>query len=143
MKFFNYKVIAVFFVLALSGCASGPSFQDYAGDIEAASSDEGRIYMYRPSILGAALQPKVHLNNDIVGNAVSQGFFYVDRPAGDYTVSTSTEAKRSLSFHLEAGEEKYIRFEAKIGFLVGHIKPVLVDAEVGEKQIKKTKYIGK
>lgn len=66
----------------------------------------------------------------------------MDRPAGDYKIATSTEAKRSLSFTLEPGSERYVRLEVKMGLLVAQIKPVLVENEVGKKQIATTKYIG-
>ncbi len=88
------------------------------------------------------MQPKVQLNGEPVGKAVPKGFFYIDRPAGNYTISASTEAERSLSLNLAAGEEKYVRLEMKMGVFAGHVKPVLVDTSEGMEELKKTKYIG-
>jgi hypothetical protein len=45
-------------------------------------------------VLGAAVQRAVKLNGEVVGKAVPQGFFYVDRPPGDYTVTTATEVEK-------------------------------------------------
>jgi len=67
---------------------------------------------------------------------------FVDRPAGDYTVATSTEAKRTLSLSLEAGQERYVRMDIKMGLFAGHVKPVLVDNDVGKAEIQKTKFAG-
>ncbi len=142
MKTTLIKILTLVSVLLLSACAAGPTFKDYEANIPALSNDIGRIYVYRPSAFGAAVKPRVWLNDEEVGQAVSQGFFFVDRPAGDYKIATSTEAKRSLSFTLEPGSERYVRLEVKMGLLVAQIKPVLVENEVGKKQIEKTKYIG-
>lgn len=132
----------LFSVLGLVGCASGPSFSDYAANIPAVPVDSGRIYVYRTTTFGTAIQPSVRINGEVAGKAVPQGFFYADRPAGSYEVSASTEAKRSLTLNLDPGEERYVRLEVKMGLLAGHIKPVLVDNLVGKEEITKTKYTG-
>jgi hypothetical protein len=76
------------------------------------------------------------------GVAKSGGFFYVDRPGGDYVVNTSTEVERNLSFLLEPGETKYVRLSMSPGFFVAHISPKLVEPSVGLSEIAKCKYIG-
>ncbi|MCH9694338.1 MAG: DUF2846 domain-containing protein [Gammaproteobacteria bacterium] len=132
-------VVALFLV---GGCASGPTFEEYASSMEAVSADNGRIYIYRVSSLGAAIQPKVRINEEVVGKAVPKGFFYVDKPPGQYVISTTTEAERNLSLSLAAGEEKYVRLEVKMGLFAGHVKPVLVDSADGKEELQKTKFAG-
>lgn len=132
------SIVCTFFIMV--GCASGPSFNEYSSSIPDMASDTGRIYIYRSSALGAAIQPKIRINGEVVGNAVPKGFFYVDRPAGNYEISASTEAKRSLTLGLEPGDERYVRLEVKMGLLAGHIKPVLVENSVGKQEILKTKF---
>ncbi len=125
-----------------AGCASGPSYQEYSANIAPVGDENGRIYLYRKSSMGAAVQPMVRINGDEVGKAKPKGFFYVDLPPGTYDVAASTEAERNLNLTLDAGEEKYVRLEIKIGAFVGHVKPVLVDTEVGQEEIQDMKYIG-
>ena len=142
MKAKPYILAAVLVALNLAGCAaSGPTYREYSANIPAIPSDSGRIYLYRMTMFGGAIQPEIRINGDVVGKAVPKGFFFVDRPAGNYEISLSTEAKRSLTFNLEAGQEKYVRLEAKMGAFVAHIKPVLVDNFDGKSEITKTKYI--
>ncbi len=139
------KLIAGFMTgvfLILTGCASGPKFAEFQSELAPVTENNGRIYVYRNSAFGAAIQPAVRLNDEVVGKAKPKGFFVIDRPAGNYVISASTEAKRSLSLALANGEEKYVRLEIKIGLLAGHIKPVLVEPDIGKEEIKKTKYIG-
>jgi hypothetical protein len=82
------------------------------------------------------------LNDEKVGEAVSWGFFYVDRPAGSYVCITSTEVERKVSFILEPGQTRYIRFSVSLGFFVGHVYGKMVDDTVGLEEIKDCKYIG-
>ena len=100
-------------VVAFAGCASGPAFEEYESQMQAVGDGKGRIYMYRPSSLGAAVKPAIRVNGDAVGTSSAKGFFYVDLPPGDYTIAASTEAKRSLDVTLDAGEEMYVRLEMK------------------------------
>jgi len=129
-------------VISFGGCASGPSYQSLSSTIQEIPSNQGRVYIYRTTVFGGAIQPNILLDGQVIGQAKPKGFFYIDRPAGTYQISASTEAKRSLSLNLNPGEEKYVRLEVKMGLVVGHVKPVLVDNAVGKKQIMKTKYTG-
>ena len=134
--------LAAFAMLTLAGCASGPGYAEHAATMQPVGDGNGRIYMYRTSSLGAAVQPMVRVNDDEVGKAKPKGFFYVDLTPGNYTISASTEAERSLNVTLDADEEMYVRLEIKMGAFVGHIKPVLVETSVGKEEIQKMKYIG-
>lgn len=134
--------VAFLAVLASGGCASGVAYTEYANKIQSVAPDLGRIYVYRTSPVAAAVQPRVRLNGEVVGKAKPRGFFFIDREPGEYELSTSTEVKRSLRLTLDANEEKYVRLEPKLGVLAGHIKPVLVDPEVGKQEIAKTRHIG-
>lgn len=128
--------------LLLTSCASGMKFTQLNPDIAPKSEEMGRIYFYRPSAVGAAIQPDVHLNGEKVGAAISWGFFYVDRPAGNYEVVTSTEVTRKVSFVLEKGQTRFVRFSTSFGFFVGHVYGELVDHEVGLSEVKECNYTG-
>lgn len=139
------KIILALVVLSsflLGACgATGPTYDQQMSAAKPTAANNGRVYLYRNTIFGAAIKPTIYLNGQSIGKSVANGFTYVDKPAGKYNVSATTEAKRSLSFNLAAGEEKYIRLEMKMGVLAGHVKPVLVDNSVGKEEIKATKFI--
>ena len=80
------KTFALFSALVLlSACgATGPKYAEYEQKIAPVQQDHIRIYIYRILSLGWAVQPEVKLNGEVVGTAVPNGFFYVDRPAGNY-----------------------------------------------------------
>lgn len=119
-------------VASLAGCAtSGMTYTEMQPRLAPPADGQGRIFIYRTTVLGAAVQPSVKLNDAVVGSAVPRGFFYVDRSAGDYTISTETEVTRTLSLTLAAGQVRYVRLNIGIGFFVGHVWPELVDDAQG------------
>ncbi|MFL6260131.1 MAG: DUF2846 domain-containing protein [Thermoanaerobaculia bacterium] len=134
-------VLAVVLTAVVS-CASGARFSDLQPKTAPERLESGRVFFYRPSSLGAALRPTVKLNGESVGKAVAQGFFYVDRPPGEYEVITETEVKRKVSFVLEKGHTRYIRFAVSMGFFVGHVYGQVVDPDVAMNEIKQCKYTG-
>ena len=127
----------------MSGCASGPTYESYKSSIPPVSPEKGRIYFYRTTVLGAAVQPAVRVNGTEVGKSTPQGFFYYDCPPGEYVVETSTEVTRKLSLLVAAGQVRYVRLNIAFGFMVGHVYPELVEDSVGAREIQGCKYTGK
>ena len=137
-----FLVLAV--ISIMGGCASsGPKFSELAPTIQQVNPDTGRIYFYRTAMLGAAVQPGVELDGEVIGNAVPKGFFYVDKSPGNYEIMTSTEVKRKLSLTLDQGQERYVRLNISMGFFVGHVYPELIESEIGQKEIQDLRYTGK
>jgi hypothetical protein len=140
------RIISLFAIVAsaalFTGCASGPKYSAVKASFQPLAPNNGRIYFYRTSTLGAALNPDVKLNSTVVGTAKAKGFFYTDRAPGNYEVETSTEVSRRLSLQLEPGQNRYVRFNVSMGFWVGHVYPELVETATGEAEIQKCSYTG-
>ena len=132
----------VLLVMVLAACASGPRFTELKPDMTTLNPDMGRIFFYRPSFLGAAIYPDVMLNGERVGEAKAQGFFFVDRPAGEYVAVTSTEVERKVSFTLDKGQTRFIRFKISMGFFAGHVYGEIVDEAEAKGEIVDCKYTG-
>lgn len=128
--------------LTLSACASGVKFTEMNPSTMPKDQDSGRIFFYRTTVLGAALQPDIRLNGTKVGDSIAQGFFYVDRPPGNYEIVTSTEVDRKVTFVLEKEQTRFVKFSVSMGFFVGHVYGELVDSAVGLEEIKECKYAG-
>jgi hypothetical protein len=130
-------------VTFIAGCAAtGPKMSEMKSTIPALSPDQGRIYFYRTtSMLGAAVSADLRLNGDVVGRSQRGAFFYVDRPAGNYEVASSTETEKKLSFALDAGETKYVRTYVGVGVVVGRIVPELVNADEASKEMDNLAYV--
>ena len=98
--------------------------------------DRGRIYFYRSAaIVGVVVQPDIKLNGESVGSAAPGGFFFVDRPRGNYEASSATEVETKLAFTLAAGETKYVRTSISPGIIVGHMNFELISKSVAEGEL--------
>ena len=126
----------------LAACASGPTFAELHAGEPVVATDSARIYFYRESsMVGSALQPSVYLNGVAVGSAVPGGYFYVDRPAGDYDITTTTEKVETIKTSLKPGDIRYVRLDIGMGVIVGHILPTLVMPEQGMAEIAKCHFV--
>ena len=134
--------LVVILALSLTACATGTNFADLKPQMTAPSPDMGRIFFYRSTVFGALLYPDVMLNGERVGEAKARGFFFVDRPAGDYTAVTSTEVERKVSFTLDKGQTRFIRFKVSIGFFAGHVYGEIVDEAEAKEEISDCVYTG-
>jgi hypothetical protein len=135
---------AVLLAAGVTGCASGPQFSALHSTEAPVAAGEGRIYLYRKAtMVGAAIQPAIKINGEKVGDAIPGGYCYVDRPAGNYDISATTEVTRSLSLTLESAQVRYVRFNIGMGFFVGHVWPELVENPEAEKEIQHCHFIGK
>ena len=136
----------LFVVLAaavLAGCASGPKYSEAVSSFPALQPGHGRIWFYRSGIMfGAGIQPDVMLNGTKVGDSVPGGFFFVDRPPGNYEVLLSTEVERKVTFTLEPRQERYVRMTVGLGVVVYRVFPELADPVEGDKEIRDLSYIG-
>jgi len=134
--------LATCLALALAACASGPDYEAYSSQLPSLDPAEGRIFVYRTEKFGLANQPPVELDGEEVGEAVPEGFFYIDVPPGEHTITCETEVTRSAVVVVEPGETYYVRLNAKLGVIGNRIEPELVRAATGRKEIKETSYIG-
>lgn len=133
MKRLLSLVVAALCVAMMAGCATGVPYAEVAAKMPQLKSGEGRIYFLRSSsMVGAAIQPSIKLNGEVVGDSKPGGFFFVDRPVGNFVASTSTETENTLSFTLAAGETKYLRSSVHFGIMVGR---VTLDLEQPEKAL--------
>jgi hypothetical protein len=128
-------------LLPLSGCATGAKYTEVVSTLPPLAPSQGRIYFYRPSALGAAVQPDINLNGQKVGTAKPHGFYFVDRAPGNYEVTAATETEKKLTFTLEPRQERFVRLKIQMGVFVGRIVPELVDKADAERELRKLSFI--
>jgi hypothetical protein len=138
------KLALICLAVCLTGCVTGVRYQDMSASIATLKPDQGRIYFVREdTMLGGAVQPDISLDKVVVGESKPGGFFYVDTVPGKHIVSTATEVENHVTFMLDAGETKYIRTLINMGFMVGHVTPIVISPEEGMEYLQQSKYIGK
>jgi hypothetical protein len=133
MKLFKLLLTALPSALLAVGCASGPKYSQYRPTLPPAPTGFGRVWFYRPSAMGAGVQPAVKLDDQVVGNAVPHGFFHVETLPGAHEVSAKTEWKHKTSITVSTNADSYVRLNMMMGLIVGHIIP----KEVPEAQAAK------
>jgi hypothetical protein len=127
----------------LTSCASPRVLDEPPLQMPALKPGYGRVYFTRPGeFSGSAVQPEIRMNGEVVGRSVPGGFSYVDRPPGQYAVTTTTEVENAVTFKLAAGETKYIKTAVTAGLFVGHITPTLEFPEQGQSDISHLRYVG-
>jgi len=136
-----------FLLAALAAClvgcsATGPRYSEMAESLPSLEENAGRIYFYRASILGAAVQPEVTVNGQVVGKSQPRSFFFIDRPAGTYRASARTEAEGSIDIVLLARQTAYIEMSINMGFLVGRPAFERVAESEGRKALPSLAYGG-
>jgi hypothetical protein len=122
-KLIKTIVFAVGLAVFGVGCASGTRFSDYRPTVSPPAAGNGRIWFYRPSALGAAVQPSVKLDNQAVGTAAPHGFFFTDTQPGIHEVSCTTEWTDKTSLTVTTNIDSYVRLNMAMGFFVGHVIP--------------------
>lgn len=107
----------------LHGCAAtGPKGAEIAGRLSEIPPGYGRVVFFRTSsIVGAAVQPDILLDGQVVGKSQPGGFFYVDAAPGPHRASASTEVTSTLELPVLAGQTHYVRSAIGFGLLVGRV----------------------
>ncbi len=138
-----FVVMAFAAVPASGAMAAGTNTYATLHASEPAIADgQGRIYFYRESgLFGLTIQPTIYIDGVTTGGSSKPGdYFYVDKPAGTYLVSTTTEKKNSVSVTVVAGQPVYVKTSVSMGFLVGHVSPEVIAPSTAEAEIKSCDY---
>jgi len=128
--------------LLLAACASGPKFNTVENALAASPPGKARIFFYRATSLGGAIQPEIKLNGTVVGKAEPHGVFFVDVDPGNMEVVTGSEVEKKLTFQVAPGDKRYVRSAVGLGVIVWRVIPELVDEEEAKKEIAELAYTG-
>ncbi len=124
----------------LVSCASGPSYAEMKPGLPQIAKGQGRVFVYRPAAVGAAVTPSIKIDGNKVGTSEARGFFYSDQPAGSHEVAATTEWTHQNTVVVTAGQPSFVKCKVQLGLLVGHIVPTPVDNATGETEIQTCKY---
>ena len=124
-----------------TSCASGPSYAEALKTMPPIPEGKGRVFVYRNTAFGAAVRPKVRINDQPVGTSVARGFLYSDQKPGQHIVSLVTEWKHQDTVDVTAGQPSFVRTHVTMGAFVGHVIPTAVDRAEGESEIQSCKLV--
>lgn len=130
-------------LLLIAACASGVPVAESSVAKEAVPEGMSRIAVYRTSILGLAIQPKVNVDGVDTGRCTPNGVFYVEVKPGQHTVSATTEVTKTSYVSVAAGETAYIRCSIGFGLIAGQPKLDVVETSIGQADTQQLKVMGK
>ncbi|MCU1716420.1 DUF2846 domain-containing protein [Pseudomonas sp. 5P_3.1_Bac2] len=127
----------------LAGCASVPmasTEQDQQSKtFSAPPPDQSGLYIFRDSILGAALKKTVKVDGEVIGETASNTYFYRLIKPGQHLLSTESEfSDNSIELYTEPGKNYYVRQSIKLGVFVGGAKLKVVDEAEGQEAVAST-----
>lgn len=127
--------------LGVISCASGPGYADAIKTLPPIPKDKGRVFIYRDTSLGAAIRPKIRIDDQPIGTSVAKGFSYSDQAPGQHVVSLVTEWKHKDTVTVTAGQPSFVRTHVTIGAFVGHVIPTAVSKEEAQSEIQNCKLV--
>ncbi len=122
--------------LALASCASGPSYTEALKTMPPIPKGKGRVYVYRDTILGAAIRPKIRIDEQTIGTSTAKGFCYSDQSPGQHVVSLVTEWKHKDTVSVSVGQPSFVRTHVTMGAFVGHVIPTALSRSEAESEIQ-------
>ncbi|MGE0098776.1 MAG: DUF2846 domain-containing protein [Hydrogenophaga sp.] len=141
--FRGFRWLLVAAAVVLTGCAAtGPRYAEVESAFPTLRAGYGRVLVYRPAGLGAAVQPELLLNGELIGKAQPEGFFFVDRAVGRYTLTASTEVRTTAELDLADGATVYVQFGISMGLFVGHPRLTLQSPATAVPQLAALAYTG-
>ncbi|MEH6472987.1 MAG: DUF2846 domain-containing protein [Halopseudomonas sp.] len=141
------KIIAALTVVAsayLTGCASVPmeSVEEDLARKEFNAPPEGKagLYLYRDSMLGAALKKTVYIDGEMIGETAPKTYFYQDIAPGEHQLSTESEFSDNLmKLMTESGKNYYVRQYIRMGAFIGGANLELMSEKEGQQGVLECK----
>lgn len=133
--------ISIGAILLISGCATIPmetkETSAKAKSFNPPSEGNAGLYIYRDSILGAALKKDILVDDKCIGESAPKVFFYEDVKGNqEHKISTESEfSPNELLLKVESGKNYFIRQYIKMGAFVGGANLEIIGEEEGKKAI--------
>jgi hypothetical protein len=144
LTFLTTVGLALFF----AGCTTtgGPRYNAVKDSFPPPAAGTGRILVYRDALLNPAKTPAVLLNGEQIGLSKVQGFFYVDRPAGEYKVELAGEGSPPASFTLSPGQTVYVGIGVHTNvvntIMINRQYPKIIDDATAQHELLYCRYTG-
>lgn len=128
-------------LLLLSGCAKAPMAtlqeSNEAKLFNPPSEGKSGIYIYRDSILGAALTKAIYIDDEIIGYSAPKVFFYEEVDGNSsHKFSTQSEfSNNDIVLQTEAGKHYFLRQYIKMGVFVGGANLEVIDEDEAKRAI--------
>lgn len=106
------------------------------------AEDKALVYVFRRSAMGFAVGLYVNFNGSKLAEFYPKYFYLCALEPGKYVFTGIGENEDDLVLNVEANKKYYINVAPRMGFASARVKLIPLDAEKGEKKLKKCKMLG-
>ena len=106
---------------------------------KAGNSTETKIVVYRTSIGGFAIQPKVFIDGQEAAKCVPNRATSKKVAPGQHKVTSKTLSEKAVTVSVAEGETVYVKCSISVGLIVGGAKLVVIPAEKAAPKVAKLK----
>ncbi len=126
--------------LFLVGCASVPMAtveQDrFRKTFKKPSSNRSGLYVYRNTIVGAAIIKSVYIDEYELGETANKVYLYKEITPGEHELSTDSEfGYYTIKFKAHGGENHFAALCLRVGTMAGGAGLKMVTQEVGQEGV--------
>ncbi|QWT18946.1 DUF2846 domain-containing protein [Bacillus sp. NP157] len=104
-------------------------------------TDKAVVYIYRNTILGAAISLGIDVDQTTVGSTGPDSFFKLALAPGKHTITSRGENTATLDIDVKAGQRYYVWQDVKIGFFIARTGLHQVSDAEGEKEVRSLKLL--
>ncbi|MBI9020161.1 MAG: DUF2846 domain-containing protein [Verrucomicrobia bacterium] len=137
MKNLSRLLITALLLALATGCASTKQFVPMPNQNKQVDADKVRIYVVRPTTIGAAVSMKVVDSGQFIGQTGPKSYLCWDRDPGMTVISSKAENKAKVSLEAEAGKVYYIQQHVRMGLLYARNKLTFLNDAEGRKIVSK------
>ena len=136
--------VAALSLALLVGCAAVPMASveedQHSKTFSAPPADQSGLYIFRDSILGAALKKTLKVDGEVIGETAINTYFYRLIKPGQHTLATESEfSDNAIELYTEPGQNYYVRQSIKLGVFVGGAKLQVVPEAEGQAGVNNSK----
>jgi len=140
MKKSIYKLLALSFILMLSGCASVQKESLAVNEKAKQFTPEkefANVYLYRDEVFGGAIRMNVTVDGKLSGATGPMTFFNWKLEPGNHVFKSLTENTAVLTLDVDAGKNYFIWQEVKMGMWAAGSQLHKVTYDTGKEAVLK------
>jgi hypothetical protein len=125
-------------ILVVSGCATAKQYVPLPNQsVEVENPEMTRIYVLRPSTLGAVIPMAVKDGDQLMGETASASYLCWERPPGDTQITGKAENESWVKNYFDKGKRYYVLQRMQMGAFIERNKLEILTEEEGKKYLKK------
>lgn len=125
-------------VILFSSCASTTQLAKFTSN-KNLLSNQARIYILRPSIIGGSVKMKVFSNDKLIGKTGPKSYLCWDVNEGENIIRSNSENKDYFTVNAKGGKTYYIKQTPRVGWVIARVSLEQIEESEGILILEKLK----